>query len=97
MEEKLISFETGKLAKEKGFNIIDVHAYYHINEGYTLGHALCYSEVNEQEDNLLLAPTQGLLQKWLREVHNINVFMNFKPNIKKWDFIPFDMGTSTVN
>ena len=36
-------------------------------------------------------PTQSLLQKWLREVHGINIFMTFKPNIKKWDFIPYFM------
>jgi hypothetical protein len=36
-------------------------------------------------------PTQSFLQKWLREVHGINIFMTFKPNIKKWDFIPYFM------
>lgn len=35
--------------------------------------------------------TQSLVQKWLREVHGINIFMCFKPNIKKWDFVPYDM------
>ena len=36
-------------------------------------------------------PTQSLVQKWLRETHGINIFMSFKPNIKKWDFIPYFM------
>lgn len=36
-------------------------------------------------------PTQSLVQKWLREKHGINIFMSFKPNIKKWDFIPYFM------
>ena len=35
--------------------------------------------------------TQSLVQKWLREVHEINIFMHFKPNIKKWDFVPYFM------
>ncbi len=47
MIEELISFETAKLAKEKGFN--------------------------EQ----CSAPTQSLLQKWLREVHNIHVNVSY--------------------
>jgi len=37
------------------------------------------------------ATTQSLVQKWLREVHEINIFMQFKPNIKKWDFVPYFM------
>jgi hypothetical protein len=37
------------------------------------------------------ATTQSLVQKWLREVHGINIFMSFKPNIKKWDFVPYFM------
>lgn len=36
-------------------------------------------------------PTQSLVQKWLRETYGINIFMCFKPNIKKWDFIPYYM------
>jgi len=38
------------------------------------------------------APTQAIMQRWLREVHNINVMIGFKPNIKKWDFMPYSMG-----
>jgi hypothetical protein len=30
------------------------------------------------------APTQALLGKWLRDVHNINVESNFLPNIQKY-------------
>jgi hypothetical protein len=36
-------------------------------------------------------PTQSLVQKWLRETNGINIFIQFKPNIKKWDFIPYYM------
>ena len=39
-------------------------------------------------------PTQTILQKWLRETHNINISIDFKFNIKKWDYIPYDMGLS---
>jgi hypothetical protein len=56
MKEELITFETAKLAKEKGFDL----------NGHT----------NDE-----VSPTQSLLQKWLREVHKINVESNYLPNI----------------
>lgn len=46
MEDQLITFDTAKLAKEKGATVILPM------EGF---------------------PTQSLLQKWLREVHNLEV------------------------
>ena len=52
-----------------------------------------HKDVDFSNDDWYLcsAPTQAVLQRWLREVHNINVFLSFKPNIKKWDFIPYYM------
>lgn len=35
--------------------------------------------------------TLCLTQKMLREEYNINISINFKPNIKKWDFIVYSM------
>lgn len=73
MEEKFIEFSTAKLAKEKGFKEA-CHAYFDICEGYTKGYAFCYHETQNDEDlEVLLAPTQSLLQRWLREVHKIDV------------------------
>jgi hypothetical protein len=51
MGEQLITFETAKLASEKGYSPI------------LLGEVFRKS-----------LPTQSLLQKWLREVHKIDVF-----------------------
>lgn len=74
MKEQLISFETAKLAKEKGYNEIAYNVYH--GEGY----------LNEAEDNdfelftngslYTVAPTQSLLQKWLREMHGIHILMS---------------------
>jgi len=69
MEEQLISFETAKLAKEKGFNYINVDRYYDLE----LNNNLTRSFVSIQNKKCLLAPTQSLLQRWLREIHNIYV------------------------
>ena len=73
MKEQLISFETAKLAKEKGF--YEPCFYYFslegdekefIEDGY-------YFKSLGENGRLILRPTQSLLQKWLREVHNIDI------------------------
>jgi hypothetical protein len=76
MEEALITFETAKLAKEKGF---DEKVYREYDKS---GYLRCTSKsadvVLGPYDELLKstefpAPTQSLLSKWLREVHNIHI------------------------
>jgi hypothetical protein len=71
MKEQLITFETAKLAKEKGFDIGTLQSY--------LSHQNTFCSENidynhNKHSNRFSAPTQGLLQKWLREVHNIDVW-----------------------
>ena len=66
MKEQLISFETAKLAKEKGVKL-DINGLYWEDGSYDSGeNALVYEEFQD----VMSAPTQSLLQKWLREVHN---------------------------
>ena len=88
MKEQLISFETAKLAKEKGFNI-EVKTYFDIKK---FGDKPCefYGRLNANDYNswddklkkninagYISAPTQSLLQKWFREVHNCHVEVVF--------------------
>lgn len=104
MEEKLISFETAKLAKEKGFYISDNVKVIYTSENVDLPNInnvdLNYDEDGwcfRNKENYLkhnevitwinavnftrynhpcwLAPTQSLLQKWLREVHNLHIYI----------------------
>ena len=67
MEEQLISFETAKLAKEKGFNW-KVSLHYESNGNRFFDKVEC--NFNNVE-LICSAPTQSLLQKWLREVHKL--------------------------
>ena len=85
MKDKLISFETAKLAKEKGFNFT-TNEVYNIKRNIKLGLAMpCDSIASWQERvNLKLVykppvsvPTQSLLQKWLREKHNLHVWVTY--------------------
>lgn len=79
MVEKIIELETAKLAKEKGFNI-PVWDFFDENreEENVIGWI-----GDSFEEKLEFAkefveywrPTQSLLQKWLREVHHIDVWV----------------------
>jgi hypothetical protein len=73
MKEQLISFETAKLAKEKGFDGICDYLWNfpRSNKLETCKHK--NSELNKDKA-WYSAPTQSLLQKWLREKHSIHVY-----------------------
>ena len=75
MKEQLISFETAKLAKSKGFGLTLkdffnwFQQYYYNNEGGR-------KDINQLENSInssYLCVTQSLLQKWLRDKHQIDV------------------------
>ena len=72
MEEQLISFETAKLAKEKGFILgigwFGFNNKFYVSEGAQIG-MLCDNHRGENP----VACTQSLLQKWLREKHKIHI------------------------
>lgn len=79
MEDTIITFETAKLAKEKGFDALCYDAFN--SKGNLYSNGWCEylydnkveipfrSGVLESKD--VLAPTQSLLAKWLREEYNI--------------------------
>jgi outer membrane cobalamin receptor len=69
MTEELISFETAKLAKEKGFDEHCKHAF--TNDGKFQ----YYEEDGFNSETYTTSPSQSLLQKWLREVHAIHITM----------------------
>ena len=98
MKEELISFETAKLAKEKGFDLKCIENY--DPEGIiqpwdsledVVGN---YSDIDEYlyhnnsslGKNYVSAPTQSLLQKWLREEYNIHITVWLEDSSGK-DFI----------
>ena len=78
MEEQLISFETAKLAKEKGFNLL-VTTYFANNgkEEHFNKNDNCNHNGVTQLDLKHSRPTQGLIQRWLRDIMNIIVQVEF--------------------
>jgi len=80
MQEKLVEYSTAVLAKEKGFNHLKANVYGD-NMAYDTGYEEGKLIVSGNALNSVLAPTQSLLQKWLREVHNIDIYCS--PDYKK--------------
>ena len=83
MEDTRITFETAKLAKEKGFtqepNRRKVPYYNYKGEfnGDVTDFLRKYLREEDTSDvESVSAPTQSLLAKWLREEHNLHITIN---------------------
>jgi len=90
MTENYISFEMAKLAKEKGFDKffyfyatprskifgIDEHNMYYPVKNIFKKIYNCNEYAVYNEKNIIPAPTQSLLQKWLREEFNVQIEIN---------------------
>jgi len=80
MSEQLITFKTASTAKEKGFNL-KVENYY-IGTNNQLVKADSEEDFNNWFDTEQVkwtsAPSQSVLQKWLRDNHNI--FLSVGPS-----------------
>lgn len=76
MKEQFISYETAQLAKLKGFKEPVRYFISHIREIREDG----FREYNWNNDDMAKgcysAPTQSLLHKWLRDVHEIFVIID---------------------
>ena len=74
MQEELVSFKVAKLAKDKGFDwlVTNMFKIGAISKGVIEEDNL-YDNVNKLKSSAVWSrPTQSLLQRWLREVHNIH-------------------------
>ena len=81
MQEELIQFETAKLAKEKGFDSlkgVDSACYLLNGQKFPSTFSLQNYDgiVGREYTKFIHAPTQSLLQRWLREKHNIHIEVN---------------------
>lgn len=82
MEEHLITFRTARDLKDKGFRYYSKYSYWLANlTSMTPGtedHNGFTTDINYETFGRCYAPTQSLVQKWLREIHDINVLVNFE-------------------
>jgi len=92
MKETIITFETAKLAKEKGFDIDNGKCFDKKQNYYSWDIVTWFNEsenkhlqFDETITPIYYRPTQSLLQKWLREVHDIDVIINtYRNQDNKW-------------
>ena len=98
MEDTLISFETAKLAKEKKFDILCEHSFSEHNSAIQENNQNGFRNWNKEYKNSYPAPTQSLLTKWLREVHNIEIAIQWFDNcyIKSVKQKPFKANTYRI-
>lgn len=97
IHEEICAYEVAKLAKEKGFpQHIGDDAYIVENEyddKYEVG---CHYPIQFIPDYLLTitAPTQSLLQRWLREEKGIHITVPFDNNEFWWQIKNLANGNS---
>ena len=91
MKEQLIEFETAKLAKEKGFVSVLSFPKCYDNGKLIKRPSFSSSSPTDYGDRFIAAPTQSLLQKWLREEYGIKLTIIFRENIttgeESWDWL----------
>jgi len=83
MKEQLIEFETAKLAKEKGFGSVLSFPKCYDNGKLIKRPSFSSGSPTDYGDRFIAAPTQSLLQKWLRDEYG--VYVTVIPD-KSYDF-----------
>ena len=83
IHDELATYEVAKLAKEKGFNE-KCNFYYQKGVISTDG---CFNRYNKGVEYICSAPTQSLLQRWLREEKGYYVYPFFDNVQLKWDWV----------
>jgi len=101
MQEELITFDIAKLAKEKGFNLY-VERYY-MDHDYNRKWALHgKSNYNDEKTKIwegdavyYSAPTQSLLQRWLRDIYFIHIEIYYMDDLLKYGYKLTNIKTNT--
>jgi len=84
--EDYVSFDTAKLLKEKGFNDVPVYTYYLSYGGFYMS-PMAVTNKKLYAQGHIAAPTLQMAMKWLREVHNLEIYPYhdmFQENNKWW-------------
>jgi hypothetical protein len=101
MKEQLTTLETATLAKEKDFNWI-CNAHHNERDGFIIPEEktmVSYKNYNIFHLSTSI-PTQALLQRWLREVHQLYVEVNIEMIVRNqevFDVAVFSKDTREEN
>lgn len=85
MKDEIVSFEVAKLAKEKGFDEACEYGFIIYRDGSYVDHQDWGKRGNRNshhDSTCAAAPTQSLLQRWLREKYDIQIEI-------QWDSVTY--------
>jgi len=94
MKEELISFDTAKLAKEKGFEQEYYPMYLIPKTKYKGIELTMYNKQHYSEDRTFSCCTQSLLQRWLREVSKYILLISINDSGYYWE--TFDINNNLI-
>lgn len=92
MRDEIITEETAKLAKEKGFDNGCEYLWGTYEDYVGLHHVDNYNRMNKE--NQYSAPTQSLLSRWIREKHSIHI--EIYCNASGWGYILTKLNGTTI-
>jgi hypothetical protein len=96
MTDQLISFETAKLAKEKEFKFLGDNQWPSLGFRHYTIEENGYPEGKLNTVNMgIAAPTQSLLQKWLREDHNMSIEVSCTI-VKNWFYEIYEISSGEL-
>jgi hypothetical protein len=94
MHDEIVTYEVAKLAKEKGFpqdpkenNHCDMYCWDGLRNIHPLNSWVVWCMEEYNHENLFAAPTQSLLQRWLREEKGYYVYPLFDNVQLMWDWV----------
>lgn len=93
MQDTLIQFEVAKLAKEKGF--MGRSNFYYTKSKVKIHYSI-YHQLHDFKNTA--ATTQSLLQKWLREKHNIHINIRYEEyfHVSQYKYFHFDINNGSL-
>lgn len=80
IHDEICTYEVAKLAREKGFN----EKCYRYYQNGVLESDECFNCYNKGIDSICSAPTQSLLQRWLRKEKGIIVIPYYRSVLRMW-------------
>ena len=84
IHDEIVTYEVAKLAKEKGFRERCIEHYYDDTKDlYRSSNPQCYNFGGNTSD----APTQSLLQRWLRVEKGYYVYPFFDNESRRWTWV----------
>ncbi len=86
IHEEICTYEVCKLAKDKGFNEYEAcnHIYEDDEQWHTLTTYTNAKGIDWSKDKFTVAPTQSILQRWLREEKSIIIELKYSDSTESW-------------